>query len=226
MTRHLLTSALFAGAAAGLIVAALQLAFVIPLLLEGELFETGQRLHFTASGSPQSVRAAPPLGDDFARHGITVAFGLITFVGFGLILQALMFLGERRGLAITARSGLIWGFAGFIAVHLAPALGLPPELPGTPTAAMGPRQVWWLATVLSTAAGMGLIAFTRGMLPLAGVALLAAPHIIGAPQLDTYWGVAPPELASHFVTLSLGAAAAGWAALGFFCGWFWTRANA
>ena len=225
MTRNLLTSAVFAGVAAGLIAALLQFTFVIPLLLEGELYETGQRLHFIVDGSPQSERAAPGIGTDFARHGMTIAFDVVAYVGYGLILLALMALSEKRGYAITARTGLIWGLAGFIAVQLAPALGLPPELPGTLAAEVIPRQIWWFATMLSSAAGLGLIAFTRGALPLAGVALLLAPQIIGAPNLDTYWGVAPPELASHFVTLSLGTAAAGWTALGFFCGWFWERTH-
>ena len=36
------------------------------------------------------------------------------------------------GLAITRRNGIVWGLCGFIAVSLAPAAGLAPELPGMP----------------------------------------------------------------------------------------------
>ena len=39
MTKNLLTSAVLAGVAAGLIAALLQLTFVIPHLMEGELYE-------------------------------------------------------------------------------------------------------------------------------------------------------------------------------------------
>ncbi len=46
MNQKLLTSAVFAGVAAGLIAALLQFVFVIPALLEGELFETGARVHW------------------------------------------------------------------------------------------------------------------------------------------------------------------------------------
>lgn len=226
MVRHLLVCAALAGAAAGLIAAALQLTFVVPALLEGELFESGERLHFVSDGTPQSVRAAPGLGEDLSRHGMTVAFNLVTYLGYGLILSGTMALAERYGRAATARAGIVWGIAGFIAVQLAPAIGLPPELPGTPASELAPRQAWWLFTVASSAAGLALIAFTRGAIPFAGVALLLFPHLVGAPQLDTYWGVAPPELAAHFVTLSLGAALVGWATLGFFCGWFWERRHA
>lgn len=224
MTRHLLTSALFAGLVTGLISAALQFAFVIPLVLEGELYETGARIHFPLDGSPQSPAGAPGLGSDWFRHLMTVTFDVVTYTGYALILVALMALANRSGHKVTPRQGLVWGLAGFAAVQLAPALGLPPELPGTITPEVVPRQIWWAATILATASGLGLIAFGRASLaPLAGVALILAPQIVGAPHLDTYFGVAPPELASQFVTLSLGAAAAGWTLLGFFSAWFLTR---
>ena len=226
MTRNLLTSALFAGVAAGLIAALLQFAYVIPALLEGELYETGARVHFAAQGLPQSERGSPGLGNDLGRHAMTVGFNMIAYVGFALVLLALMALAELRGTPVTPRAGLVWGLAGFIAVQLAPAVGLPPELPGTPAADLAARQVWWLGAVVATAAGLGLIAFTRGWRPLLGIALIAAPQIIGAPHPGGYSGTAPPELAAQFVSLSLGAAAVSWAALGYLGAWFWMRANA
>lgn len=224
MFGRLLTAGLLAGAVAGIVAALLQFTFVIPLLLEGELFETGQRIHFSASGSPQSLRGTPGIGGDWGRHLLTVGFDLVTFVGFGLLLVALMSLAEMRGLTkVTPRQGLIWGLAGFVAVQLAPALGLPPELPGTVGAEIGPRQTWWSLTILASAIGLWTIAFGRSFWPLVGVVLLLVPHLVGAPQTDTFWGIAPPELAAEFATISLGTAAAGWTVLGFFCAWFWTR---
>jgi len=222
MTKHLLTSALIAGLAAGLLAALLQFAFVVPSILEGELYESGARVHF-ADGVIQSERAAPGLGDDLGRHLMTVAFDVVTYIGYGLILAGLMSMAILRGLTLSARSGLIWGFAGFIAVQLAPAIGLPPELPGTIAADLVARQIWWFATVLATAGGLGLIAFGRGILPLGGIALILAPQLIGAPQPPAYYGVAPPELAAHFATLSLGTAAAGWSILGFAVAYFLSR---
>lgn len=225
MTRNLVSSALLAGVAAGLIAALLQFAFVIPSLLEGELYETGARVHFATDGSTQSEKGAPSLGGEMSRHAMTVGFNIITYAGYGLLLLAAMIFAEEKGTRLTPRSGLIWGVAGFVAVQLAPAIGLPPELPGTPAAEVTPRQIWWFATIIATAAGLALIAFGKGWTALLSVPLLLAPHIIGAPHLDTYWGVAPPELSAHFVTLSLGTALAGWSLLGFFCAWFWTKAN-
>lgn len=224
MTKNLLTSAVFAGVAAGLIAALLQFIFVIPALLEGELFETGARIHFGAHGSPESDRGAPGLGGEWGRHLMTVGFNIVTYVGFGFLLLAAMAFAELRGLTtISPRQGLIWGLAGFIAIQLAPAFGLPPELPGTPAAEIAPRQAWWLGTLVATSLGLWVIAFGRGPIALAGIVLILIPHLIGAPHLDAYWGVSPPELSAEFATLSLGTAAAGWTALGFLCAWFWTR---
>ena len=67
----------------------------------------------------------------------------------------------------------------------------------------------------SNPVGLGLIAFGRSYLPVAGIILMAIPHLLGAPHLDTFFGVAPPELAAEFAALSLGAAAAGWVMLGY-----------
>lgn len=227
MSQKLLTGAVFAGIAAGLIAAALQFYFVIPTLLEGELFESGARVHFSASGSPQSDRGAPSLGGEWGRHLMTVGFNIVTYVGFAFLMLASMALTEMKGFTtITARSGIIWGLCGFIAIQLAPAIGLPPVLPGTIGAAVEARQAWWLGTLVSSGLGLWMIAFVRGPVALIGVLLLAAPQFIGSPKLDAYWGVAPPELAAQFVTYSLGAAAVGWTCLGFFAAWFWTRDDA
>ena len=48
MAKNLFVSAICAGIAAGLLASVLQFTFVIPLLLEGELYETGARVHFGA----------------------------------------------------------------------------------------------------------------------------------------------------------------------------------
>lgn len=226
MLKHMLTGGLIAGAVAGLCAAALQFAFVVPLLLEGELYETGARIHFEA-GSPQSPAGAPGLGADWGRHLMTIGFDVVAYAAFGLILTALMALAARRGTAITARNGVVWGLAGFIAVQLAPAVGLPPELPGMINTEVGARQLWWSFAIISSAAGLGLFAFGRGVPAfVGGVALLLAPHVVGAPHLDTYFGVTPPELAALFAVRSLAVGAAGWAMLGFMAGWLLPREGA
>ena len=62
-------------------------------------------------------------------------------------------------------------------------LGLPPQLPGVPTASLATRQIWWAATVLATGIGIYLITATRlsWLVRMGGIVCLALPHIIGAP---------------------------------------------
>lgn len=220
MLKHYLSGALIAGVASGLVAAALQFTFVIPLILEGELYESGARLHF-GSGTPQSPAGSPPLGTDWFRHMMTITFDVISYTAYALLLTGLMALAARSGHAVNARRGAIWGFAGFVAVQLAPALGLPPELPGTIAPEVLPRQIWWSGTILATAGALWLFAFGRGWQALViGAVLLLAPHLIGAPHLDTYYGLAAPELAAHFATSSLGFAAISWGVLGTVAGYF------
>ena len=226
MTRHLLTSGLFAGLAAGLVAALLQFWLVTPLLLEGELYESGTRTHFAASlSAPVQSPAGPAEGltQDLSRHAMTAGFNLVAYTAFALILLAGMALADRFGHAIDTRKGIVWGLCGFVAMHLAPAVGMPPELPGTIAAEVELRQVWWLATVAASILGLGLIAFGSGILPALGIAALALPHLIGAPHLDTYFGIAPPELSAEFATRSLGVAAVSWVVLGTLTAYLYTR---
>ncbi len=224
MTKHLVSSAVFAGLVAGLCAAVLQLLFVTPLLLEGELFETGARMHFAAGSAPQSDAGGVSLAGQSMRHALTLAMDLVTYTGFALLMVAGFALAARRGHEVTLRGGLVWGLAGFLAVQLAPAVGLPPELPGAMAADLVARQIWWVATAASSVAGLALIAFGGDLVKgLAGAGLILLPQLVGAPHLDTYFGIAPPELSAQFATASLGVAAASWTILGLAAAYFWTR---
>lgn len=226
MFKTMLTSAVFAGAAVGVIAAFLQFWMVTPLLLEGELYETGARVHFATDGTTQSdAGGAPPVWDEPARHLMTIGFNMVSFTAFALFMVAGFALAERAGHVMSARKGMIWGLAGFIAIQLAPALGLPPELPGTVAAEVEIRQLWWVLTVIATLCGLALIAFGPVLAGLLGAALIAAPHVWGAPHLDTYFGVAAPELSAHFATASLGVSAIAWALLGLIAASIWTQSQ-
>lgn len=149
------------------------------------------------------------------RHGLTVLFAGLTYVSFALVLVAGYALAGVFGRKITLQTGLLWGLAGFLAVQMAPAMGLEPELPGTLAAALASRQAWWVMTALATAAGLGLIGYGRGPAWwLGGIALLALPHVIGAPDPGGFSGVAPPELAARFAAHSLGVGLLAWVFLG------------
>ena len=224
MYTRIFASALLAGAAAGLIAAMLQLFFVQPVLLHAELYESGVLTHL--SDPPAS--AHPDLGGfDAMRDGLSVLFAMLVYTGYGLILTALMALAESRGVAVTARNGLIWGVAGFVAVQLAPGFTLAPEVPGVAAADVFDRQVWWFATVIAAAAALWLIAFGKNALAWGAAAvLLLAPHVVGAPEPDVFTGPVPTEIGALFAARAFGVGLVAWTLLGWFAAHFWQREGA
>lgn len=256
MFRKLLAGSLFAGLGAGVLAALLQLWLTVPLILEGELYETGARTHFASAdggihdhgghGAGHERAAAPSAAQPqtaqieaheraheraheegsggLQRHVLTFSANLVTWVGFALLMSVAISASLQSGRVsrIDWRRGLVWGLCGFLAVNLAPAAGLPPELPGSSAAPLEARQIWWITTVILTAAGIALIASGKGWWPVAlGLLLILLPHVVGAPHPHGYGGSTPPELAALFVGRALAVNAASWAFLGGLAGHFW-----
>ena len=160
----------------------------------------------------------------FTRNAWTGVFSGLVYVAYALILIAGFGLARICGHIITAREGILWGIAGFVSFQLAPAMGLAPELPGTMAAELDARQLWWWGTVAATAGGLALIAYGRGALAaLATVLLIATPHVVGAPELEGFSGVAPPEVAGAFAARVLGVGLAVWALMGWVAGFVWAK---
>lgn len=225
MFSRIVTSALFAGAAAGLIAALLQLYFVQPVLLHAELYESGALVHF---GATSTVAAEQELGGlDPVRDGLSVIFTMLVYSGYALILVPLMMLAQARGASITARTGLIWGLAGFVVVHFAPGFTLAPEVPGVAAADVQARQFWWFATVLAAGVAVWLIAFGANWAAWGtAIVLLLAPHLIGAPEPEVLTGPVPTEIGALFAARAFGVGMAAWVMLGAFAGYFWQRESA
>lgn len=238
MITRMLAGGVLAGFAAGLFAALLHFAFVQKLILLGEQYETGALVHFEAGNAPAASDHSHAEGEaehshdaattaegesSFKRNALTVMFTALIYASYGIILVAGFALAEHFGKAVTAGEGVLWGLAGFAVFQLAPAMGLPPELPGTVAADLGVRQVWWLGTVLATATGLACLGYGRSLLPaVVGGALLAAPHVIGAPHPDQFYGVAPPEVGAAFAANVLGVGFAAWASLGWLAGRLWS----
>lgn len=222
MFTRIITSALLAGAGAGFIASLLQLGFVQPVLLHAELYESGQLVHF-GSSTPISGHQEVD-GFDALRDGLSIAFTIAIYCGYALILVAAMALATERGAIVTARNGIIWGIAGFIVVHLAPGFSLAPEVPGVAAADITARRVWWFATVGTAAIAVWLIGFGKSWIAW-GIAatLLVIPHVIGAPEPDTFAGPAPTEIGALFASRALGIGLAAWVLVGLFAGYFWSR---
>ncbi len=252
MLQRFLTAAVVAGLCAGLITAAAQEFTTTPLIIAAEQYE-GAGGQASLNGYKQDSTYGQTAGlakaaliqihsDSHDGHGVdghggngnewapedglersfyTAATTIITAFGFSLILLALMVLSKAE---ITGRTGLMWGAAAFAAAGLAPALGLPPELPGSAAADLVPRQVWWVGTILVT--GVGLLLALRLSSPLAiagGAVLILIPHIIGAPHPHEFTSAVPGELSGHFVAASLVLNALVWSLSGTVAGDVWAR---
>ncbi|PSJ61797.1 CbtA family protein [Kumtagia ephedrae] len=228
--RNVVLVAAAAGLLASLVMTALQAYSTVPLILKAETFESAGEATGHDHGAPAAAEAtgteAVPAAaeahshgeeawtpaDGFERFFFNFLANVLSGIGFALILVAA---SEFAGGISGWRSGILWGFAGFAVFTLAPGLGLPPELPAMPAADLAARQVWWIGTVLATAAGLALIAF-RGTVALSilGVALIVVPHIIGAPQPESHDSPIPADLHHQFVVATTVTNLIFWALLG------------
>jgi len=241
MFRNVVFSAFGAAIAIAVLVSGLQSVTTEPLILHAEEFEGGGgHDHAGLSGIHPAVATVSDArfvlvhteaaageeeewgpADGFERTFYTVLANLVVgFAGSLMLLGAMMLKGET----IDARRGLLWGLGAFAAASLLPGLGLPPELPGTPAAELADRQLWWLGTAVASAAGIGLLAYGKGWaFWVAGIVLLVAPHVIGAPVPPSHDVDYPGALAGQFVTASLVVSLALWALAGLVGGGLYAR---
>lgn len=233
MFRNIVLSAAGAGLAVCVAMTLVQAFTTEPLILHAETFE-GEAAHDHAADHAAAPAAAPAEeahdhaghdhdaaawspADGVERTAFTALANLVIGVGVALILLSLMAI---RGEPIDARRGLLWGIGGFLAVSLLPALGLPPELPGTPAADLFPRQAWWLATAVASGIGLALIVFpAQAGWKVLGLVLIVLPHVIGAPLPPSHDVAYPGALAGEFVVASLVVSALLWALAGVSAGW-------
>jgi cobalt transporter subunit CbtA len=244
IVRYLL-AALVAGLFSGVLMTVAQSARVVPLILHAEEFEGGApasgvttpgtegaatshehsslgRALIDAASllSPVSIAHAHD-GEAHDEGGImfgmsrfsgTLFANLVTQTGFALLLAGISLVS---GHAVTVANGALWGAAGWLALHLLPAIGLPPELPGFPAADLGARQTWWIATVVLSAAGLYLLFLHQGIFAkIAGIALIAAPQVYGAPQPSDMSSNVPAVLGAEFAVAALATTLLVWIVLG------------
>lgn len=233
--RRIFWVAALAGLIAGLVATAAHQLGTVPLILQAEVFEqaggeqaggaAGHHHHgpdaasHDAAGHHDEEAWAPQ--DGLERAGYTALGDVLTGIGFALLLVCAYVISGRE---VDWRRGLLWGLAGFAVFTLAPGLGLHPELPGTESAPLADRQIWWFATVLATAAGLALLVFGRRpiLAPLA-IALLILPHLYGAPQPEMHHSTAPAGLIQDFAQQAFAANLLFWAVLGALTGYFYSR---
>jgi cobalt transporter subunit CbtA len=219
----MLLTGLISGFAAGVAITVLQQVRVTPLILEAETYEghVDNRGHGAA---PRSHGAEGPAVSSPvpARIFFALAANVVMAIALALLLAGAYGL---YGGALSSWRGLLWGLGGFAAFSAAPALGLPPELPGAPAGAVFARQTWWVGTAAATAGGLALIVFGRVVWArVVGGVLIVVPHVIGAPHAEPGAPSPLPQgLSEEFVVASLLTSAAFWLILGALSGWLFRR---
>jgi cobalt transporter subunit CbtA len=217
--RSIVFSAALAGLIVGVVISIAQFFGTVPLIQQSEVYErkavaTAQpsegAAHQHDNGHGHDTAWEPQEG--FQRNTFTVAANILTAIGFALLLVGVYAIRSRP---VTWREGLAWGLSGFVVFTVAPGLGLPPELPGLPVAELTARQTWWIATAATTAAGMWLLVFrSSAWTTIVGLALIALPHLIGAPVAPESHSEVPAALSHRFVVIVTLTSLLFWALLG------------
>ncbi len=216
---RLFAAAMLAGILAGFVHATLQNWMTAPLILEAEAYETEAHEHSAQSEDSHSSevvhsdvmeREWQPEGD-FERITFTYLSTIIGSIGFALVMGAAI---TAIDAPVNTSDGVLWGGALFVCFSLAPGIGLPLELPGMPGGELVPRQLWWWGTALSTAVGLGFLAFVRRWprIPVAAF-FITAPHLVGAPHPTEIESDVPALLAAEFVARNLGVTLIFWLTL-------------
>lgn len=226
MFKRILTTACYSGAIAALLLTLMQSLWITPLILQAETYENAEMAteHVHEQGGSgheheHTAKAWTP-EDGWQRTVSTFGGDLVVAIGFALLLSALYNLRAP----VKTWHGVLWGLAGYVTFCLAPALGLPPELPGTVAAELTSRQNWWVATALVTAVGIALLVFGKHWIwGVVAVLLIIAPHVYGAPQPAEHHALVPDALQSHFRLASLLINCVFWMTLGVLCAWWFTR---
>ena len=161
-----------------------QFNFVNPIIFAAEFYEVAEPVDIQAMG--QAEPWAP--GDGIERSFYTLLANFLTSLAYGLLLaSAMVFRGNSSAL-----KGGVWGIAAYLSFFVAPSLGLPPEIPGMEAADLNLRQNWWLLSVVFTAMGLTVFAFSPLYYKGAGLILIILPHLVAAPVAEIH-GFSHPD---------------------------------
>ena len=240
MIVRLLLAALAAGLIAGMAMTPAQYVKTIPLIMQAEAYENGEAGHHHGAADAGAAEDAETAGHShgaeahgadgsmlgFGRLGDTILANLVAGAGFALMLAAVALLA---GLEFPAGRdgvvrGVLLGTAAWFCVQLAPAMSLPPAVPGFPYADLGDRQAWWMIAVLASAIGVWCLTMRpEWLVKVLGVVIIVAPHVWGSPVPEDLSSEVPAYIASAYAAASLATTLFFWLLLGGLLGFFLSR---
>ena len=189
--RSIIFSALMVGIIAGSLYGFFQQFQVNPIIYAAEVYEVAEAPDTFAleDATQHSAQEAWTPEDRVARISSTLIANILIGIGFALLLISAMSLHNLKSNKpkLNWQAGILWGLGLLAILFIAPSLlGLLPEIPGTLAQTLENRQIWWVFSALATASGLAVIYYAPRFVKLLGTALVALPHVIGAPTLATH----------------------------------------
>jgi cobalt transporter subunit CbtA len=216
MLSRTLYTAFAAGAAAGVLLFALQSWTTLPLIHQAERYEEAK------APVPPPSQTNEPSDSQLVRSAYSIAGDVLVGIGFGMLLTAVYALSGKSGLVL----GALWGLAGFATFHLGPALVVPPSIPGLILVPLTQRQAEWLSAASCTGLGLAICAFGPKAAKAVGFLLLFLPRWLFLFALSG--SVIPltflSTLEHHFTVYVLGNFLLFWVALGALSGYLFDQA--
>jgi cobalt transporter subunit CbtA len=187
--RRIILNALLVGIVASFVFSLLQVYVVNPIIFASETYEVPEAPteHSHEGEEAGHVHShgedawAPE--DGFERTAYTMSANVFAGIAYASILLAVMSQLSLQGLTrASLLKGLAWGAGGFIVFFGAPAIGIPPEIPGIEAAPVEHRQVWWLLAAGGVATGLLVLVFAPLKFKALGLLAIALPYIVSAPH--------------------------------------------
>jgi predicted cobalt transporter CbtA len=210
-----ISSALLAGFLAGLCLFLIQRSSTLPLIHAAETYEKTNSIESQSDAfAAEPVRSlASLLGDIFVA------------TAFGLILTGIYAISGRDGWF----QGLLGGLVGFATFHLAPAMVVPPAVPGMEVGPLAVRQIAWWLVAASAVIGSIVVFSQTGLAKLVGILFFFVP----ATVLRFVLPIAAPttqsdslaQLDRAFVVRTLAGMLVFWLILGAISGYLFARAG-
>ena len=186
----------------------------MPLIHAAEVYEKAA----SAEPEPDDAFANEPL-----RSITTLIADVLVATAFGLILGGIYTANGRGGW----KYGLLCGVVGFAIFQLAPAIAVPPAVPGMEVAPLALRQTAWWVSAVSAAVGFILLAILPKLAKLAGVVFYLMPaavfHCLSPLPAPTTQVHAVALIERSFVARTLGGMLVFWLILGAVSGHLFAR---